>query len=84
MHLRYVGVKPSTIDRYKKAVGNFFSYLRGAAFAYPRSYEALDYWLSEYINHLWQDDGSSNAAAYTIAGLQRLLPQAKRKLPTSW
>ena len=84
MHLRYVGVRSATLMRYKKAMRGFLRFLRQMHVPYPNTYDALDFWLAEYINHLWSDDGSAASAAFVIAAVQRMIPSTRRRLPTAW
>ena len=52
-HVKEIGILPSTLKRYHKAIDNFFRYLHDYHRPLPMCVEDLDYEASEFINHLW-------------------------------
>ena len=82
-HVKYEGVQPGTLHRYRKEVRAFFQYLHDFSIPLPGTLSKLDYELSEYINHLYQDDMPLNYGNDAVSGLKRLFPQCRRHLDLS-
>ena len=80
-HLKEVGMTANTRKRYKAAIMRFFVYLIRWGIRTPRNVEELDLELSEFINHLWQDDLPEQHAMDALSGFGRLLPHCRGKLP---
>ena len=83
-HLKHIGISRPAWKRYRMAVPKFLAWVKSRQKHYPCTFVALDFWLSEYINHLWMDDLPSSLASYTVAALQRLVPGSRRRLRTAW
>jgi len=77
------GILPKTAKRYRATVNAFFMYLSENEKSDPTTVDELDYELSEFINHLYQDDLPEAKACDVVSGCYRLLPQTRRKLPLS-
>ena len=48
-------VKPTTLQRYTKALERFFSFLAWNKFSLAASYEQLDSHLCQFVEHLWEE-----------------------------
>ena len=82
-HVKYAGIQPSTIERYRAAVLLFFDFLHDFGYATPNSFAELDHLAGEYINHLYLDDAPMYWAADFVSGLKRLYSRSRRQLDTA-
>ena len=82
-HLREIGLQKATVLRYRKAVRRFFHYLSDWGRPWPNTPSQLDFELSEFINHFYQDDAPEGYAADVLSGFRRLFPQSRQALPIS-
>ena len=82
--LRNLTVQPATRARYDKALEKFRDYLRGEGRRFPDDPQVLDFWLSHYIEVLWESGEGRALAADTIASIQDFRPAVKGRLSSSW
>ena len=82
-HIRYEAITTGTIHRYEVAILRFFQFLRLHDRVYPATLAELDVEVSEFINHLYQDDSPLYWATYLVCGFKRFYPKCKRHLDTS-
>ena len=83
VHLKYVGITPKTLERYRRALQGFFRHLRRYGIPLPRTMGEFDEAVAEYINEMWLEDEPHGYANDLISGISRLLPRARRHIPTS-
>ena len=81
-HLREAGLSTRTLRSYKKAVRNFFHYLREFHGGIPPSAGDLDRLVGEFLNLCWQEGEPIGYAGRLLSGLQRFHPPLRRCLPT--
>ena len=79
--LQFVGLKRSTLERYKKAIAGFFQYLENEGIAMPKTSHQLDKTLAAYIEHMWRDDLSLTYAGHLLSGFRRFCPHLRWKTP---
>ena len=79
-HIKYEGIQPNTLRRYRKAITRFFCYLSMLGLGLPNSLEELDEAVGEFINHLYLDDHPQYWATDLISGLKRFCPKCRRHL----
>ena len=82
-HIKYEGLQPMTILRYRRQIRCFFTYLTDNDMDTPNDLDDLDETVGEYINHLYQDDYPINYGNDLVSGLKRFFPKCKRHLETS-
>ena len=82
--LRNLTVQPATRARYDKALEKFRDYLRSEGRRFPDDPQVLDFWLSHYIEVLWESGEGRALAADTIASIQDFRPAVKGRLSSSW
>ena len=92
--LKSAAVHPATDAKYRKAVSDFFEYLRiltgqEAARSLQNVLE-IDICLCDYLQHLWESDASKGDANSAVAGVPHLVPpltnqlQGARRLLKAW
>ena len=74
-------VLPGTLERYRKAVINFFMWLFIEGTQIPRKMWDMDPVLSEYIEHLWEEGEGVSFANDAFAGLLHYRERLKHYLP---
>ena len=79
-HLKFVGIRKTTKDRYKVMIQKFFNYLSAENIALPTDLNELDYHASEFVNYLWQSGDSLGYAHDFASGMSRFFPRAKKHL----
>ena len=82
--LRHLAVQPATRARYDKALERFRNFLREENRRFPDDPATLDFWLSHYIEFLWESGEGRALACDSIASVQDYRPSAKGRLPSSW
>lgn len=82
-HIKYEGLRPMTIKRYRRQIKFFFTYLNDRCIDLPYDLTDLDETVGEYINHLYQDDYPVNYGNDLVSGLKRFYPKCRRHLETS-
>ena len=82
-HLKYVGLKQITLNRYNAAVTRFFTYLKLTETPFPRTVAEIEYATSEYVNFLYQNEDPLSWASTFLSGIRRLCPQCKPCLSTA-
>ena len=82
--LRSLLIKPSTVDRYKKAFERFLQFLTAQKVTLAPSRAGLDHQLESYIEHLWLDGEGISLAGDAISAAQHFQPSCKRHLPGAW
>ena len=82
-HLKFVGIERKTQRRYNKAVEKFFFFCTFFHGSQPSSGEELNFLLSEFVNHLWQDDEPYQNAFDTVAAVRRYLPTYRSHTSTA-
>ena len=82
--LRQLAVQPATRARYDKALEKFRTYLREESRRFPDDPLTLDFWLSHYIEFLWETGEGRALACDSIAAVQDYKPSVKGRLPSSW
>ena len=82
-HLKTAGISRRTLGIYRREVSLFFRFLDSEGLALPRSYERLDEFLAEYINHLFQEGESLTKAGWVLSGVKRLYPRVRKELAIS-
>ena len=65
--LRNLAVQPATRARYDKALEKFRTYLQEESRRFPDDPSILDFWLSRYIESLWESGEGRALACDTIA-----------------
>ena len=71
-HVKYEGILAATLHRYRRQIRNFFTYLSDNGVELPQDLESLDDLVSEYINHIYQDDYPIDFGNDLVSGLKRL------------
>ena len=79
-HVKYEGIMAATIFRYRRQLKIFFEYLRQNELALPSDVDDLDLLVSEYINHIYQDDYPVNFGNDLVSGLKRFMPRCRNTL----
>ena len=82
-HLRDAGISERTLKIYRREVSLFFEHLSFLGIRTPRSFQALDEALANYINHLFQEGEAMTRAGWVLSALKRFYPRSKRELLTS-
>ena len=77
-------VQPATRARYQKATEGFLRFLKHEGLTLPRSREALDPLVCEYLEHLWSSGAGRAQASDCLAGLQNETPRLRGQLPGAW
>ena len=72
-----------TQRRYNKAVEKFFIFCTFFHGSQPNSGEKLNFLLSEFVNHLWQDDEPYQNAVDAVAAVRRYLPTYRSHTSTA-
>jgi integrase len=83
LHLKFLGINDRTLRAYRRAVRNFFLYLKSLRLPMPKTDAQLDEAVSEYINHCYQEGEPVGYAGHLLSGFKRFLPRSKTALPTS-
>ena len=81
--LREVGISAVTLRRYQIRIHWFFIYLQLRNISLPKTNDELDYHASNYLEHLWREGEPEGWATDFVSGLRRLVPCARRLLPTT-
>ena len=81
MTLQFAGLKPRTVQSYRRAIRNFFRYLDDEELPVPGNSKRLDQCVSLYLEHMWQDDQPITYAGHLMSGLKRFLPELRWRLP---
>ena len=76
-HLKYVGLSPATLTRYRKCILMLYLYLDVCMLELPGSMQLLDFYLSEFINQLWLEGEPHGYAGATIAAVARFIPRSR-------
>ena len=79
--LRFVGLKPSTLKSYRRALHFFFQWLDHENLRMPSRFTELDARLAQYLEHLWLDDFNITYAGHTLSALRRFHPQSRYRVP---
>lgn len=79
--LRDAVLAPSTIDRYKRALGLFLSWCDSNGVTDTSDYEQLDTLLCLYIEHLFRTKQPKTSASNAINAIQFFTPRCKSLLP---
>ena len=82
-HLKFVGIERKTQRKYNKAVKTFFIFCTFFHGSQPNSGKELNFLLSEFVNHLWQDDEPYQNAVDTVAAVRRYLPTYRSHTSTA-
>ena len=82
-HVKYEGILAATLHRYRRQIRRFFDYLHDNGFELPQDLETLDDLVSDYIDHIYQDDYPINFGNDLVSGLKRLYPRCRRHLEIS-
>ena len=82
-HIKYAGVQPATVKRYRQQLSRFFAYLSSNRIPRPASLEELDHEVGEYINALYQDDYPLSFGNDLVSGLKKFLPRSRLHLGTA-
>lgn len=81
--LRFLGLKPRTLQCYENALRNFFQWLEDKSEDLPSRFTQLDRQVSQYLEHLWMDDVNVTYAGHLLSSLRRFHPQSRYRLPLS-
>lgn len=81
--LRFVGLKPRTLQSYKRALLHFFVWLDEEHIPLPAKPRLLDELLARYLEHLWLDDTNVTYAGHTLSAFRRFYPQLRFKMPVA-
>lgn len=73
-HLKFVGIERRTEKRYAVAIERFFNFCEFFFEHVPLSGHQLDFYLGEFINHLFQDESPHQWGVDTFAAVRRWLP----------
>ena len=79
-HLKYLGIAPRTLQRYRALMSLFYGYLDFKSIKLPSRIDGLDDVVAEYVNHLWHEGEPHGTAATTLSALSRFLPKARKGL----
>ena len=82
LHLRYVGLEPRTLRAYRLALDNFLKFSKQKRLKCV-SPKRLDYAVSEFINHSYQEGDPISYAGHLLSAIKRFHPEFKLKLPLS-
>ena len=82
--LKSLTVQPKTRARYDNARQLFYKFLRKEGLEIPRTREALDGLVGEYLEHLWSSGEGRGLASDTLASLQDFDPTLRGRLVISW
>lgn len=82
--LKGLTVQPKTRERYSKALGKFFAYLRTRQLSLPRNRLQVDGMVSDYMEFIWETGKGRSLASDTLAALQDQDPGVKGHLSGSW
>ena len=80
-HIKYVGITPRTLKKYRFAVARFFDWLKRNCEEMPDDLDSLDTVASEFVNELYQDDRPVGWASEFACGLKKLYPKCGKRLP---
>lgn len=81
--LKFLGLKPRTLQSYQKALHHFFDWLESGDYRIPARFTELDARLAQYLEHMWLDDFNITYAGHTLSALRRFHPQSRYRLPLS-
>ena len=82
--LKSLTVQPVTRTRYKGALDQFFTYLKGENLTLPKRREDLDGLVSDYLEFLWAEGEGRATASTFLAALQDFDPKLKGHLQLAW
>ena len=83
-HLSIVGLSSLTLRRYRLSVSRFFAWLSSCGIAMPTTHELVDFYLSEYLNFLFNSNKPETWATDAVSGMTRLVPSMRGRLKVSW
>ena len=79
--LRFAGLKPKTVQCYRRAIRAFFQYLEDEDEGIAKTSRTFDRQLSRYIEHMWMDDQPIAYGGHLLSGLRRFMPTLRWKTP---
>ena len=82
--LRSLLIKPTTVERYRKAFESFLRFLATQKLSLSLTRSNLDRQVEDYIEHLWHEGEGIALAGDTISAIQHYQPSCKRHLPGAW
>ena len=82
-HLKLVGVRPSILTLYKKALLEFFAWRRSKGIVRCKSFAELDAQMAEDIIFSFEFQDPLYKATNAWSGLERFFPQARRHFELS-
>ena len=77
-------VRESTAERYAQSFHDFLSFSGKTKLALESNVSQIDLLLSQYVEFLWKDGEPKSYANYVVASVQHFVPEARRRLGTSW
>lgn len=83
VHLKYTGLQQTTIKRYRRNILRFFTWLELSELLMPKTFDLLDVYASEYVNHLYMDDYPLGWASDFVCGIKRFYPQCRLRIPVT-
>ena len=81
--LRFAGLRPTTVESYRRAIRGFFDYIDENGLTFPTTYRQLDATLANYLEEMWNEEEPITYAGHLLSGLRRFCPQWKWKIPTA-
>ena len=82
-HIKYVGIVDKTWNAYKRELKRFLKDLEEQRIKIPKTFQQLDYAVSEYINRRWLQEGSHGYCAALVSALGRFYPACRSHLASS-
>ena len=73
-HLKFAGIERATEKRYATGVERFFRFSEFFFARLPQNGTELNYFLGEFVNHLYQDDSPHQWGVDAYAAVRRFLP----------
>ena len=83
-HLKFQGITGKTRESYRRALLDFFAYLRRQRIRRPKTFRLLDFHLGEYINECFQEGEPLTYAGHALSGFHRFYPDSRGQLRTAW
>ena len=78
--LRSQVVLTKTESRYLQHVSLFLQFLQDHGKSYPRTFTSIDFELSGFIEHLWEESDPKTWASDVLGGLEHFIPSVKTHL----